>query len=310
MAPGLPYRAPEITFLLIESSNTQLPIPALNAAPNNARSADAAPAGGEDSFEAQLSSALKESLKKLNAGAGEVNITIRNPSPTTRQILVTYSVEGEASSPAPATPASSQASAGNKVASQVAGGLNLTNPFSGYVAHVPPVVVDTPGPKDARDQMPAGGGKLTATGAPLIVNNETPAGNQYGYTGPAALNPYFTTPSNPLRDGYVAGFRTWFADAMILGAPNGPIPANKMHYATEEGAQEALRIVQQFQPAASVVQSVWQSGPYIVDKPLFEIDLGGGKRLNAGGLLGGYYNQGFGVATSSDAMVRRSMELA
>ena len=45
-------------------------------------------------FEEQLSTALAESLQKLGVGSGEVNITIKNPTPTTRQILVTYSVDG------------------------------------------------------------------------------------------------------------------------------------------------------------------------------------------------------------------------
>ncbi len=56
------------------------------------------------------------------------------------------------------------------------------------------------------------GGLTTESGAPLIQNNEQPTKNQYGYTGPATNNPYFTTPSNPLREGYVTGFNKWFAD--------------------------------------------------------------------------------------------------
>lgn len=258
-------------------------------------------------FEEQLSTALAESLQKLGVGSGEVNITIKNPTPTTRQILVTYSVDG---SPV-TTPAASE--------STTAPVASSGNPFSTYTEYVAPV--ETPkvdpmawapysGPRDVRDGLPEGGGLTTESGAPLIQNNEQPTKNQYGYTGPATNNPYFTTPSNPLRDGYVTGFNKWFQDAMILGGLTGPIPANKMQYSTEEGAQEALRIVKQFVPEATVVKSTWQSGPFIVDKPIYEIELSDGRRLNAGGVLTGYYNQGYGVAVTSDETIQRSIQLA
>jgi hypothetical protein len=258
-------------------------------------------------FEAQLSTALAESLQKLGVGSGEVNISIKNPTPTTRQILVTYSVDG---SPV-ATPTSSEPA--------VATSASSTNPFSTYTEYVAPAEVPKvdpmpwasySGPRDVRDGLPEGGGLTTESGAPLIRSNDQPAKNQYGYTGPATNNPYFTTPSNPLREGYVTGFNKWFADAMILGGLNGPVPANKMQYSTEEGAQEALRIVQQFVPEATVVKSTWQSGPYIVDKPIYEVELSDGRRLNAGGVLAGYYNQGFGVTVSSDEKIQRSIQLA
>jgi hypothetical protein len=259
-------------------------------------------------FEEQLSSALAESLQKLGVGSGEVNISIKNPTPSTRQILVTYSVDGSpVAAPAVSTPENTPVK-------------GLDNPFSGYIEYAAPIeapkkVDPMPwasysGPRDLRDGLPEGGGATTASGAPLIKDNEKPTANQYGYTGPAANNPYFTTPSNPLREGYVQGFHNWFADAMILGGLNGPIPANKMSYSTEEGAQEALRIVKQFAPEAAVVKSNWQSGPFVVDKPIYEIELGGGHRLNAGGVLCGYYNQGCGVTISSDETIRRSIQLA
>lgn len=288
--------------MIIESSSTQ------SSNISTVRQTSSAPSDPSDTagFEAQLSAALSESLQKLGVNQGEVNITIRNPTATSRQIMVTYSLDGSDGSKTkePATPTPSSA----------------TNPFSGYIAHqAPQQTTPAPsptswasytGPRDVRDQVNEGGGKTTTSGAPLIQNNEKGAANQYGYIGPATLNPYFTTPSNPLREGYVVGFRNWFADAMILGGLNGPIPANKMNYSTEEGAQEALRIVQQFAPGASVVQSVWQSGPFAVDKPIYEIELDGGRRLNAGGVLCGYYNQGYGVTISSDETIRRAIQLA
>ena len=249
---------------------------------------------GNASFEAQLSSALAESLEKLGlANSGEVNITIRNPTATTRQILVTYSVTPEAG--AAATPAAS---------------LPSSEPIPEAPAQQSMSWAPYNGPRDSRDQLPAGGGSVTSSGAPQISLSDTPAANQYGYTGPAARNPYFTTPSNPLREGYVAGFHNWFQDAMMLGGMNGPMPANKLFYATEEGAQEALRIVEQFSPGAKVVKDDWTSGPFSISKPSYLIDLGDGRTLNAGGVLNSYYNQGLGVTASSDETIRRSIQLA
>ncbi len=267
--------------------------------------ASQSPNSGE--FEAQLSTALAESLQKLGVGSGEVNISIKNPTPTTRQILVTYSVDGSSVT----TPTESEPAVGTSASS--------TNPFSTYTEYLAPTEVPKAdpmawapysGPRDVRDGLPEGGGLTTGSGAPLIRNSDQATKNQYGYTGPATNNPYFTTPSNPLREGYVTGFNKWFADPMILGGLNGPVPANKMQYSTEEGAQEALRIVKQFVPEATVVKTNWQSGPFVVDKPIYEVELSDGRRLNAGGVLTGYYNQGFGVTVTSDETIRRSIQLA
>lgn len=295
--------------MIIDTTNRQ---PAINpfSAP---KSTNAATANGNASFEAQLSSALAESLQKLGVGSGEVNITIRNPTATTRQIMVTYSLDGSSPLTSPesktAAPAPSTAPATNPFAG--------TEPWSGKHIAGPPVIDTTrmdwspyDGPRDVRDGLPVGGGQLTASGSPLIRDNETGAKNQYGYTGPATKNPYFTTPSNPLRDGYVAGFNNWFKGAQILGGVNGPVPANKTFYSTEEGAREALRLVQQFVPQAEITQSEWRSGPFAVDTPMFEIDMGGGRKLNAGGVLSSYYNQGSGVTISSDETIRRAIQLA
>lgn len=278
-----------------------------------AKSSDSSKSAGSPSFEAQLSSALAESLQKLGVGSGEVNITIRNPTATTRQIMVTYSIDG--STPDVSAAGTSTSSSSGRAA--VGNPFLPTSPSSGKqasdVSPLSPPRTDWArydGPRDVRDQTAAGGGQLTATGAPLIQDNESGVSNQYGYTGPATKNPYFTTPSNPLRDGYVLGFNNWFGGATILGGFTGPMPANKVNYATEEGAQEALRIVQQFVPAAAITQSNWVSGPFAVDKPMFEIDLGNGRKLNAGGVLSSYYNQGFGVSISSDETIRRAIQLA
>ena len=166
------------------------------------------------------------------------------------------------------------------------------------------------GPKDSRDEMPKGGGQVSASGAPLIVLSDKMAGNQSGYVGPAAKNPYFSTPSNPLRPGYVLGFDKWFEYPQVLGGPNGPQPGNRFQYATEEGAKEALRIVQMFAPEASLVKNVWRSGPYAVDTPQYDVQLAPGRFLNAGGVLTAYYREGYGVLASADETIRHAIQIA
>lgn len=164
------------------------------------------------------------------------------------------------------------------------------------------------GPRSEADGIPEGGGKLLASGAPEIKPNPSPVKNQYGYAGPAAQNPYFTSPGNPLRPGYVRGFENWFEENWVVGG-KGPIqtPLNKTNCATEEGAQEALRLVQQQLPGAKIVKSTWGSegGPYTAIKPTWEIELPGGARINAGGILNTYYNQGYGVTIASDTYLQQ-----
>jgi hypothetical protein len=167
------------------------------------------------------------------------------------------------------------------------------------------------GPRDSRDAVPCGGGLVTASGAPKIADNAVPTRNQYNYTGPAAKNPYFTNPGNPLREGYVAGFNNWFINNPAIVGPNQKsTPANPVYYATEEGAKEALRLVQQYEPGAQLVSRAWGGGPFLSNQPMYSITLPNGKELNAGGILESYYNHGCGVAISSDWELERTVRLA
>jgi len=167
------------------------------------------------------------------------------------------------------------------------------------------------GPRDSRDALPIGGGITTASGAPKIVENAAAARNQYNYVGPGAKNPYFTNPGNPLREGYVQGFNNWFLNnPAILGPNNKSTPANPVYYSTEEGAQEALRLVQQHEPGAQLASRTWGGGPFISNQPMFFVTLPNGKELNAGGILEGYYSHGCGVSVSSDLELERSVRLA
>ena len=163
------------------------------------------------------------------------------------------------------------------------------------------------GPQDLRDRISDAAGKVTATGAPSVVRLQIPVANQWGYTGEAAHNPYFITPSNPLRDGLVTGFSNWFEANHISGLTTGEMNTN--YSATQEGAQEALRLVRQYDPGAAVGNSRFGSGggPWLADNDTREITLSNGSRLNAGLLLRSYYNQGQGVTARSDQMLQQSI---
>jgi hypothetical protein len=160
------------------------------------------------------------------------------------------------------------------------------------------------GPQDKRDGITDQAGKVTAGGAPSIIRLTAPVANQWGYTGEAAFNPYFTTPSNPLRDGLVAGFSQWFEGNHIGGLSDAQM--NVTYSATQEGAQEALRLVQQYDAGATLGSSRFgaSGGPWLAEKDTREIVLSNGTHVNAGLLLGSYYNQGQGVTARSDQLLQ------
>lgn len=243
--------------------------------------------GGD--FDQQLASALSESLRRLGMSPGEVNITIRQgtESSSARQILITYNAVTTTAGPASETAVA---------ADQPATDINETtwSPWDG--------------PTDGRDEVPSGGGRVSSSGAPVIQLNTAPASNQYNYTGFGAFNPYFTTPSNPLRPGYVLGFANWFQDASIYGSMSGPVPANRTFFASAEGAQEALRLVRQYEPQAELKEVAWGGAPFSASNTMYYVELPGGQLMNAGLLLNGYYHGGAGVTASSDELLMRSFQ--
>lgn len=173
---------------------------------------------------------------------------------------------------------------------------------------VTPAVPLYGGPQDSRDGVSDAAGKVTASGAPSVVRLTKPVANQWGYTGEAAYNPYFNTPSNPLRDGFVTGFSNWFEGNHISGISSADM--NPSYSATPEGAQEALRLVQQYDPGATLGSSRFgaSGGPWLADKDTREVTLSNGNRLNAGLLLGSYYSQGQGVTARSDQMLQLAIK--
>ncbi len=271
---------------------------------------------GASSFEAQLSGALAESLQKLGLSTSEIQINVRNgATPSSRQIVITWG------DPTGAGAGAGTAAGATPPASTPATGSPGLNPFN--INNTPPVgsgspTVRTPppsatswspwaGPCDPRDAIPANGGLLTASGGPDIRLNTEPTKNQYNYSGPASQNPYFTNPGNPLRDGYVLGFGNWFQNATIFGMKNGPVTANPIYFSSDDGAKEALRLVQMHEPGAQITQKAWGGGPFTSDKQMYQIALPNGRSLNAGGVLWGYYNNGQGVNASSDTELQKTI---
>jgi hypothetical protein len=197
---------------------------------------------------------------------------------------------------------------------------NTANPFSNPGWSAQPLATAQPledpfpwaatsGPRDFRDELPQGGGLLTASGAPRIEALAAPLKNQYGYVGPAATNPYYSSPSNPLRPGYVLGFEKWFTQGFVTGPAGIQQPLNGCLFCTEEGAQEALRLVRQFEPAAELTQEIWGGELVQATQPFWAVKLPGGRSLNAGGVLHSYYNGGFGVTSVSDTELVRALSV-
>jgi hypothetical protein len=276
------------------------------------------PATASSAFNEQLSAVLMDALTRLGVDQNEVDITIGN-SGNQQEIVIRYR----------ANLVSAGITINDRISRNPFGGstqprsitpLRTANPFNPgtSAASIPTPVPDVPfspwcptnAPRDTRDARPQGGGQLKPSGAPLIQPSAQAVSNQYDYTGPAARNPYFTSPSNPLRSGYVLGFEKWFEEASVLGGQAGPVRLNKINYATREGAEEALRLVQMFIPGARITSSVWSGGPFTANRPTYYIELPGGQQMNAGGVLYSYYNGGRGVTTASDADLRRTLGLA
>lgn len=278
-------------------------------------------AASADDFTQQLSQALSDSLQSLGKTPADIHIQVQTGStPATHQFVITYTDESSSGSTAStASTTSGNASATPQSHNPFDGSaLPIDVPWASSASSDAPAQqqakVSTPwspynGPCDPRDAVPAGGGQQTASGAPLIQPNTTATSNQYGYSGPAAYNPYFTNPGNPLREGYVMGFTGWFQAAQIVG-PKGSMSANELNYANQDGANEALRLVKQYEPRAELTTETFNSGPFAADKPMWMVAMPDGRMLNAGNILNAYYNHGCGVCVSSDAELQQAVGIS
>ena len=170
------------------------------------------------------------------------------------------------------------------------------------VAANAPTAASVAPPADA--PHPAGTGQVTESGAPRIALNSEISWDHRDFDGPAAYNPYYATSLSPTREGYVEGFDKWFQSITVGPENNNVWPA--AYSATEEGAQEALRIVQQYVPDAKIL--AYRFVGQEVGPLSHAIELPNGMRLNAGLLLDAYYHQGFGVNSLSDAELRVQLD--
>ncbi len=153
-----------------------------------------------------------------------------------------------------------------------------------------------------------GRGLTTASGAPLIIPNTTPTGP---YTGPAAYNPYYWG-NCTYQAGNVAGYDNWFQSIKIGTLDPNSSQVDCVMYprfsANQEGGQEALRLVQQFVPGATLVtQNFVCQLPG--QPPSYDVKLPDGTVLSGGLVLSSYYNEGYGVTQGSDLRLEASVGL-
>jgi len=113
---------------------------------------------------------------------------------------------------------------------------------------------------------------------------------------PNPTKPAAATPAMPNL------FQSWFQSVqveMAAGLP-GSYVMNRIQTSSAEGAAEALRLVQQYVPEATI-QSEYFSSPYFSsDKPIYSVELPDGTRMNAGLILDRYYAHGLGAGGASE----------
>lgn len=139
---------------------------------------------------------------------------------------------------------------------------------------------------------------VVESGAPRVVLSNEP-----GLEG-AARNPFFG-----FAEGRMPTYRKWFqADEGCNNARGTILPYGLA--ATAEGAAEALRLVQQFEPGATMreVQLPGQA-EYGHGASAYLIDVPSGRNLNAGLVLEMYYMEGRGCSRSSEATLRNEVLL-
>lgn len=139
-----------------------------------------------------------------------------------------------------------------------------------------------------------------------------PKPNDFGYTGPAAYNPYFHTTGTVPDYAFTPGFWDAFQVVAVYNITTG----NVDHYvepkqtASELGAQEALRLVQVFIPWAKLEWVRVEEGAiYYADKLTAFVVLPDQTRLNAAAIVNSYYHAGAGVSAESDIVLVESMGL-
>ncbi len=130
--------------------------------------------------------------------------------------------------------------------------------------------------------------------------------NPYTYAGPYSYPEYSSET--------VIGYDHWFNQSIAIGGVNGELVNGSPAYyidpsaaATQEGGQEALRLVQQFIPSATLVSYPFPGE--IAGQPLDQsVALPNGLQLNAGLVLTEYYNEGKYVDSNSEGSLIESLQ--
>lgn len=100
----------------------------------------------------------------------------------------------------------------------------------------------------------------------------------------------------------VPEFQSWFQTVEMCAGQglSGGYTIRRANCASAEGAAEALRLVQRFAPGARIETDRY-AGAWTPDKPIYEIALPDGSKMNAGLILDRYYQHGAGPHGLSDA---------
>jgi len=159
-------------------------------------------------------------------------------------------------------------------------------------------------------QSCGGPGLTTASGTPLIILNSQPAA---GYQGPAAYNPYYWTGETPYQAGTVVGYQNWF-QTIDIGTFDPSSNAVSFEVdprcsANLAGGEEALRLVQQYVPNATLRAQDFPC--QLPGQPQsYDVQLPNGELMNAGLILASYYNESYGVTQGSDAFLQEQCQIA
>jgi len=248
-----------------------------------------------------MSISAMSSYSRQAAGRGDLEATAVLGDVNQRKTLTQVSSAFDCSLREETTP---PASAAQTQAETPPVGCALTLLARGGLPQTELLSADTNGPTSSRE------GQLSPSGAPEIQISDQPITNQWGYTGPAARNPFFTTADNPMPPGLVAGFGRWFSG---VNADSTTVidqtPTDYMTKTSLEGAMEALRLVRLLSPGAqlSVLSQGTEGGTASEDAQTRVIVLPDGTNLNAGVVLGSYYQGGYGVSPWSDAILRETI---
>lgn len=295
---------------MITSRITTNRMSSLTAMENQPRGTSTSRKASDFASDPAVQQALADSPKPSTPTVDRVtNSTAANVVASRAQPATVPAANAAASRAAAATPPAATTPAATSTATSPTpvppGVTYVITPFNQFAGQpYTPAPLSAAAPAPAALTVSPNAGKTTASGAPEIKLAQDPVANAWNYAGPAAKNPYFMTTGTAPDTSTVKGYSNWFANVTVYsGITNGvDHVVNPMNSATLEGAKEALRLVQMYEPNAQLesVRMGEGAGPYLADGPTYSVVLPDGSRLNAGAILNSYYHGGAGVSAESD----------